>query len=92
MKNGFENVGWKWTIAKAKICRITTDDESANTGETGWLWTKMQKETDLKLLTFWCACHCASLAFKSMMKDTSELKHLLLDIVSVSTFYRTSGK
>ena len=77
--------------AKSKLCGITTDGESANTGVAGGLWTKLQAETDLNLLTFWCACHRSSLAFKSMMRDTHEVQHLLSDIVSVSTFYRVSG-
>lgn len=55
VKNGFDNVGWNWTNAKSKICGVTTDGESANTGTTGGLWTKLQDETELNLLTFLCA-------------------------------------
>ena len=41
--------------------------------------------------TYILVCHRSSLAFKSMMNNIPELKHLLSDIVSVSTFYRVSG-
>lgn len=29
---GFDNIGWKWAVGKSKICGVTTDGESANTG------------------------------------------------------------
>jgi hypothetical protein len=91
VKNGFKSLGWNWAHAQSKLCRVTTDGESANTGVTGRLWAKLQNETNLNLLTFWCAYHRSSLAFKSMMRDIPELKHLISDVVSVSTFYRVSG-
>lgn len=49
------------------------DGESVNTDDIGWLWTKLQNETELKLLTFWYTCYCSSLASKV---SESQISHL----------------
>ena len=92
VKCSFDELGWTWAVAKSKLCGVTTDGASENTGVRGGMWAKLEGETELKLLKFWCACHRSSLAFKTMMSKVPELKHLLSDAVAVSTFYRVSGK
>ena len=44
-----------------------------------------------KLLKYWCACHRSSLAFKSLRNTVTEVDKLLNEVVSVSTFFHTSG-
>ena len=92
VKCSCDELGGTWAVAKLKLCRVTTYGASENTGVRGGMWAKLEGETELKLLKFWCACHCSSLAFKTMMSEVPELKHLLSDAVAVSTVYRVSGK
>ena len=92
IQNAFNCIGWSWEDnAKKKICGITTDGESANTGSKRGLWTLLQQQCELHLLTFWCACHRASLAFKSVRNTITEVDCLLTEVISVCTFFRTSG-
>ena len=76
---------------KKEICGITTDGKSANTGSKGGLWILLQQQCELHLLTFWCACHRASPAFKSVRNTITEVDCLLTEVISVCTFFRTSG-
>ena len=92
VKCSFDELRWTWAVAKSKLCRVTSDGASENTRVRGGMWAKLEGETELKLLKFWCTCHRSSLAFKTMMSEVPELKHLLSDAVAVSTFYRVSGK
>ena len=92
VKNAFNSIGWSWDDkASKKICGITTDGENANTGERRGLWVLLQGSCQRKLLTYWCACHRSSLAFKSLRNTVTEVDKLLNEVVSVCTFFRTSG-
>ena len=81
VKCSFDELGWTWAVAKSKLCGVTSDGASENTGVRGGMWAKLEGETELKLLKFWCACHRSSLAFKTMMSEVSELKHLLSELL-----------
>ena len=51
VKNAFSILGWSWEEdAKKKICGITTDGESANTGARGGVWTLLQQECEKNFL------------------------------------------
>ena len=71
-----------------KISGIATDGEAANTGCHSGLWIQ---ECNLSLLTYWCSCHRAGLAFKAIMNSVPELSVLVRDVAALSTFYRVSA-
>lgn len=78
-------------MAKMRISGIATDGEAANTGCHGGLWVKFNQECSLNLLTYWCSCHRAGLAFKAMINTVPELSILVRDVAALSTFYRVSA-
>lgn len=62
VKCSCDELGGTWAVAMLKLCGVTTDGAS---GVRGGMWAKLEGETELKLLKFWCACHHSSLAFSN---------------------------
>jgi len=43
------------------------------------------------LMTIWCAAHRSNLAWKSVSESVRELKHIVVELVAISSFFHTSG-
>jgi len=39
------------------------------------------------LMTIWCAAHRSNLAWKSVSESVRELKHIVIELVAISSFY-----
>ena len=69
VKNAFSNLGWSWEEnSKKKICGITADGESDNTGARAGVWTLLQQDCEKNLLTYWCACHRSVISIQKYKK------------------------
>jgi hypothetical protein len=88
----------------SKSSSIVTDGAKCNTGEKNGLWTllkKMRQESDDEnnegktsippLMTIWCVAHRSNLAWKSVSESVRELKHIIVELVAISSFFHTSG-
>ncbi|KAL4088868.1 hypothetical protein QTP88_023952 [Uroleucon formosanum] len=43
------------------------------------------------LMTIWCVAHRSNLAWKSVSESLRELKHIVVELVTISSFFHTSG-
>lgn len=73
-----------------KIAGITTDGESANTGQKGGLWKLLADHVKRGILTFWCCAHRSDLAIEEMIATVPELNLWKCNLISVATYFRTS--
>ncbi|XP_025190261.1 uncharacterized protein LOC112590884 isoform X2 [Melanaphis sacchari] len=87
-----------------KTSSIVTDGAKCNTGEKNGLWALLKQmrhvsadenteaETSIPpLMTIWCAAHRSNLAWKSVSESVRELKHIVIELVAISSFFHTSG-
>lgn len=51
----------------------------------------MEEYVGLPTLNIWCACHRYDLAIEDLMQSVPELKVWNMNVISVATYYRTSG-
>ena len=77
-------------VIKAKYSGLTTDGESANTGQKSGLWTRMNEYVGHQSFNLWCACHRSDLAMEDPVASVPELTIWKANAVAVAT-YRTSG-
>ena len=73
-----------------KLVGITTDGEAANTGRSTGLWKRLEDHVKHKLLAMWCVCHRSDLAIESTENAVPELRHWKTDLLSVSSYFRSS--
>ena len=73
-----------------KLVGITTDGEAANTGRSTGLWKRLEEHVKHKLLVMWCVCHRSDLAVENAENTVPELRHWKADLLSVSSYFRSS--
>ena len=75
---------------KKKLVGITTDGESANTGQGGGLWKLLQDHLDRKIFTMWCVGHRSDLAIEQIITIVPELKMWKENLTGLSANFRCS--
>ena len=82
------------------VSSIVTDDINMNSGERGGLWILLEKlrqqqvpekESRVPLIKIWCAVHHSNLAWKSVTNTVTELKVVIEELKSISTYFHISG-
>ncbi|CAB3999235.1 Hypothetical predicted protein [Paramuricea clavata] len=89
--SSLKDVGLDDMDIKAKYSGLTTDGESANTGQKSGLWARMDEYVGHPSFNLWCACHRSDLAMEDLVASVPELTIWKANVVAVATYYRTSG-
>ena len=88
----------KWILQE--VSSIVTDGTNMNSGERDGLWVLLEKlrqqqvpekESIVPLIKIWCAAHHSNLAWKSVTNTVTELKVVIEELKSISTYFHTSG-
>ena len=83
-----------------EVSSIVTDGTNINSGEMGGVWVLLEKlsqqqvpekESLVPLIKIWCAVHHSNLAWKSVTDTATELKVVIEELKSISTYVHTSG-
>ena len=85
------DVGLDDIVIKSKYSGLTTDGESANTGQKSGLWARMDEYVGHPSFNLWCACHRSDLAIEDLVASVPELTIWKANVAAVATYYRTSG-
>ena len=78
-------------VDTSKMCGITTDGESANTGKDAGLWKLASEHYQRRFLTVWCVGHRSDLAMESVKDSVSEIELWLTNTKSLTKYFRTSA-
>jgi hypothetical protein len=91
-----ETVGFESLL---KCCtHMSTDGEAKHTGRHSGLWKLIDDERhklgidEVPMLKSVCAVHSSSLAFHDTCKSVTELKSLITELASLSTYFHTSAR
>ena len=86
-------MGLKKNELQTKFVGVSSDGESANAGRVSGLWSRMENYMYIwhPTLNIRYACHRSDLAMEDLMQSVPELKVWNANVVSVATYYRTSG-
>ena len=83
-----------------EVSSIVTDGTNMTSGEKGELWVLLEKrrqqqvpekESLVPLVKRWCAVRHSNLAWKSVTDTVTELKVVIEELKSISTYFHTSG-
>jgi len=80
------------------VSHISTDGENKNVGQHHGLWRLLDDEkkrvqnNNVPLLKSVCAVHSSALAFKDVCKNVPEVRFVIGELSSLSTYFHTSAR